>query len=681
MISKILIANRGEIACRVIQTAKAMGIKTVAVYSTADKNALHVSMADEAVCLGPAPSSESYLRGDIIIEKANILGVDAIHPGYGFLSENAEFAALCENNNIIFIGPPTSAITAMGSKSKAKELMQDAGVPLVPGFHGEQQEPSFLQAQANDIGYPVLLKASAGGGGKGMRTVHSDSEFSEALAAAKRESMKSFGDEHMLIEKYLTQPRHVEIQVFCDNHGNAVHLFERDCSVQRRHQKIIEEAPAPNFPSETRALMGETAKKAALAIGYRGAGTVEFLYDSDGKFYFMEMNTRLQVEHPVTECITGLDLVKWQIDIANGKPLPVSQDALSFSGHAIEARIYAEDPDNAFLPSTGRLDVVDLPSGSPSHSPSHAWSYNDGYIRVDTGIKSGDKVSVYYDPMIAKLIAYGEDRHTALAKLDTALQEFRLGPVKTNINYLLKVIRSPAFINADLTTNFIDQQRESLNAPQAVSDAEYLAAFVLASGMANGAFSTKHVKQNDSSVFYRANNFRVNLHHSKEVGLIFNDTKIVAHVSHLAQNTLDINVNGNAQKVMFEREDDVLLITGNDLTHRFAYHINDEAIFIYGNNGRITFELCLPDLGDHDHSDYSDEITAPMNGVIVDVLVAAGDVVAKDQTLVIIEAMKMEQSIKSPRDGVVESCFFNAGDKIDGGATLLALKENTEENA
>jgi len=385
MFTKILIANRGEIACRIIQTAKKMGVKTVAVFSEADRNSLHVSLADEAIHIGPSPSTESYLVSDNIIQAALSSGAQAIHPGYGFLSENADFCRQCDANNLIFIGPPVEAILAMGSKSAAKNIMAKANVPLVPGYHGDDQNPATLKQSADDMGYPVLLKAAAGGGGKGMRAVHHSSEFDQALAAAKREAKNSFNDEIMLVEKYLQQPRHVEIQVFCDQHNNAVHLFERDCSLQRRHQKVIEEAPAPGMTEELRQRMGAAAIRAATAINYQGAGTVEFLLDSSGEFFFMEMNTRLQVEHPVTEMISGQDLVEWQLRVANGEPLPCTQDQLPLKGHAFEARIYAEDPEHDFLPSTGLLTELRSPLETNN-------------VRIDSGVIEGDEVSVFYDP-------------------------------------------------------------------------------------------------------------------------------------------------------------------------------------------------------------------------------------------------------------------------------------------
>jgi 3-methylcrotonyl-CoA carboxylase alpha subunit len=449
MFNKVLIANRGEIACRVMLTARKMGLSTVAVYSDADRDALHVAMADEAVNIGPAPPRESYLDGAKIVEACKATGAEAVHPGYGFLSENADFARLCLENGIVFVGPPPCAIEAMGSKSAAKSIMEKAGVPLVPGYHEADQSPDRLGRAALEIGYPVLLKAVAGGGGKGMRMVSATTEFEEALAAARREAASSFGNDDMLVEKYLPRPRHVEVQVFCDRHGHAVYLFERDCSVQRRHQKVIEEAPAPGMTPELRQRMGEAAVLAARAIDYEGAGTVEFLLDEDGAFYFMEMNTRLQVEHPVTEMITGQDLVEWQFRVASAEPLPLRQDQLEISGHAFEARIYAEDPDNGFLPATGLLTHLQPPRESR-------------HVRVDTGVLQGDEVSVYYDPMIAKLVTWDENRERALARLARALSEYRISGLSTNVSFLYNLATSRPFIDADLNTHFIEQHHELL---------------------------------------------------------------------------------------------------------------------------------------------------------------------------------------------------------------------------
>jgi len=442
MINKLLIANRGEIACRVIKTANAQGIKTVAVYSDADKNALHVQMADEAVYLGPSPSKKSYLRGELIIEKAKELGVDAIHPGYGFLSENAEFANLCAKNNIIFVGPPASAIEAMGSKSAAKHIMEKAGVPLVPGYHGDDQSEAVLKGAADEMGYPVLLKAAAGGGGKGMRQVWSEKEFSQALNAAKRESMASFGDDHMLVEKYLTRPRHVEIQVFCDTHGNGVYLFERDCSVQRRHQKIIEEAPAPNMSQSVREKMGEAAILAAKAINYVGAGTVEFLLDEDDSFYFMEMNTRIQVEHPVTEMVTGVDLIKQQIKMHAGLKYPEYLQDFKLRGHSIECRINAEDPANNFMPFPGEITNFHMPGGKG--------------VRVDTHAYSGYKIPTEYDSMIGKIIVHAKNREQAIIRMYRALQETIISGPKTTIPYQMAIMENEIFKSGNFDTSFLE---------------------------------------------------------------------------------------------------------------------------------------------------------------------------------------------------------------------------------
>ena len=452
MFDKILIANRGEIACRIIETAQKMGIRCVALYSDADKNARHVAMADEAFHIGPSPAKDSYLRMDKILAAAKASGAQAIHPGYGFMSENVEFAQACQDQGVVFIGPPVGAIDAMGSKSAAKDIMTDAGVPLVPGYHGDNQDPAFLKQQSAQIGYPQLLKAAYGGGGKGMRVVWNLNEFDTALKATKREAMAGFGNDKMLIERYLTKPRHVEIQVFADSHGNCIYLSERDCSIQRRHQKVIEEAPAPNMPAALKVAMGEAAVAAAKAIDYEGAGTVEFLYDEDGSFYFMEMNTRLQVEHPVTEMITGQDLVAWQLKVANGEVLPLTQEQVTVNGHSLEVRIYAEDPDNEFLPATGQLDYLRQPQ--PSR-----------HVRVDTGVRQDDEVSSFYDPMIAKLIVWDETRELAIARMLRALDDYRISGLKTNLGFLTNLVAAQPFKDAELDTGFIEKHHDLLFSP------------------------------------------------------------------------------------------------------------------------------------------------------------------------------------------------------------------------
>lgn len=449
MLNKILIANRGEIACRIARTAKKMGIQTVSVYSDADSEALHVRQTDESVCIGPASARESYLNIERILEAAKQTGAQAIHPGYGFLSENAEFARRCAEENLIFIGPPVAALQAMGAKSDAKALMAAASVPLVPGYHGEQQDPDFLAKQAESIGYPILIKASAGGGGKGMRRVDTPAEFDAALKACKREAQKAFGDDIVLLEKYILQPRHIEIQIFADHHGNTVHLFERDCSVQRRHQKVLEEAPAPHMTAEQRHAMGQAAIQAAKAVGYTNAGTVEFIVEPSGNFYFMEMNTRLQVEHPVTEMITGLDLVEWQLRVARNEPLPCMQDELTLNGHAVEARVYAENPAKHFFPSTGLITTLVLPQNMEG-------------VRVDTGIQQGDTITPYYDPMLAKIIAWGKDRTQAIDRLIQALQASQIEGISTNIRFLERVANCESFRQADLDTSLIEREHDYL---------------------------------------------------------------------------------------------------------------------------------------------------------------------------------------------------------------------------
>ena len=668
MINKLLIANRGEIACRVIKTANAQGIKTVAVYSDADKNALHVQMADEAVYLGPSPSKESYLRGELIIEKSKELGVDAIHPGYGFLSENAEFANLCAENNIIFVGPPASAIEAMGSKSAAKSIMEKAGVPLVPGYHGDEQSEAVLKAAADEMGYPVLLKAAAGGGGKGMRQVWSEKEFSQALNAAKRESMASFGDDHMLVEKYLTRPRHVEIQVFCDTHGNGVYLFERDCSVQRRHQKIIEEAPAPNMSQSVREKMGEAAILAAKAINYVGAGTVEFLLDEDDSFYFMEMNTRLQVEHPVTEMITQEDLVHWQLTIAEGKPLPKQQSELTLTGHAFEARIYAEEPNNEFLPSTGTLCLLRTPK-------------ENNVVRVDTGVVEGDEVSVFYDPMIAKLVVWGENREIALKRLISALGDYYIDGVSTNIDFLKRVAFHPAFVAAELTTTFIEKHNDSLFAPVASASKDTHANIPT---MALLSLLTRKVALNNKtpSVWSTAGAWRSNGIHQETLTLLCDQEEIGVEVKHLqygSEPAWEVTVDNKAFKVSGKIINNTLEATVNGYKSTFSFSDNDGVFTLFNKDTHAMFSVVLASLGD-DNSDGDDaNFSAPMNGTIVAHLVEKGQQVKKGDPILVMEAMKMEHSIIAPHDGSVEEFYFNPGELVDGGATLLAF--STKEAA
>ena len=688
MIKKLLIANRGEIACRVMRTAKAMGIQTVAVYSDADAKALHVLQADEAVYLGPAPSKDSYLRGTAIIEYAKQLGVDAIHPGYGFLSENAEFAKACAAHNIIFVGPPASAIEAMGSKSAAKKIMEAAGVPLVPGYHGDDQDEATLKQASDAMGYPVLLKAAAGGGGKGMRQVWKESEFSAALSAAKRESMASFGDEHMLVEKYLTRPRHVEIQVFCDTHGNGVYLFERDCSVQRRHQKVIEEAPAPNFPANVRQKMGEAALQAAKAINYVGAGTVEFLYDEDGSFYFMEMNTRLQVEHPVTEMITGEDLVRWQLDVAEGKTLPKAQSELTLTGHAFEARIYAEDPSNDFLPASGTLSLIKTPMLSMSSSSQHSQTLSEtptlfsmdstSSIRIDTGVQQGDNISVYYDPMISKLVVWGENREAALKQLVSALKQYHIDGVTTNIDFLVDVASSKPFSKAELTTTFIEKHADTLFDKKNTSVGDELPAIALLSVLLRGQANTNSDLL--PSPWGIIGSWRPNMRYQESLSIMLNNEVQKLTIKHLLEPGNTLNQNGISLKVTTDNENvevsgfldgESLIVAANGVTRTYHYSQSEGQIGIFGQNSHCHFKIVTPDLGDDDDANNGASLDAPMNGTVVAHLVEVGASVKKDAPLLIMEAMKMEHSITAPRDGVVRGYFYQPGELVDGGSVLI----------
>ena len=664
MFNKLLIANRGEIACRVIKTAKKMGIQTVAVYSDADENALHVQMADEAVHIGGSAARDSYLLADRIIEKAKALGVDAIHPGYGFLSENSVFAENCAANNITFVGPPSSAIDAMGSKSKAKQIMEQAGVPLVPGYHGDDQSAANLKKTSDDIGYPVVLKAAAGGGGKGMRQVFSADEFDQALAAAKREAQSSFGDDIMLVEKYLTQPRHVEIQVFCDNHGDSVYLFERDCSLQRRHQKVIEEAPAPGLPDNVRVAMGEAAVKAAEAIGYRGAGTVEFLYNGGEEFYFMEMNTRLQVEHPVTEMITGQDLVEWQLRVANNEALPLKQNELRVTGHSFEARIYAEDADKDFLPATGTLKFLLPPEDSDN-------------VRVDTGVRRGDEVSVFYDPMIAKLIVWDEDRNKALKRLTQALSEFRIGGMTTNLEFLYNLASVEPFKACELDTHFIEKHHELIfrESSSDINNDLNLAA-LLTVLQQEAEFVSNPLDA--TSPWNEADSWRLNEIHKQSLSLKLHDKDYELSVvkEPRVANQYSVTLDGNDIVSQAYIENGVLTVVtdGHRANYRIASYDDDgkQVNALFGQKYALQFSVNQPDLGDA-QDDSNGGLTAPMNGTLVTLMVEAGASVTKDQPMLIMEAMKMEHTIKAPADGTVDEFFFKPGDLVDGGAELLAF--------
>ena len=664
MFNKILIANRGEIACRVIKTARRMGVATVAVYSDADRDALHVRLADEAIHIGAAPARESYLLADRILEAALATNADAVHPGYGFLSENAGFARACAEKGVVFIGPPTAAIEAMGSKSAAKRIMEEAKVPLVPGYHGDDQDPALLRGSAEDMGYPVLLKATAGGGGKGMRQVWSAAEFDEALAAAKRESMASFGDDTMLVEKYLTKPRHVEFQVFCDNLGNGIYLAERDCSVQRRHQKVIEEAPAPGMSDSLRQAMGDTAVKAAQAIDYRGAGTVEFLLDEDGSFYFMEMNTRLQVEHPVTEMITGQDLVEWQLLVASGQPLPLTQDAVRINGHAVEARVYAEDPDNDFLPVTGTLAFLQPPEES-------------AHVRVDTGVRQGDEVSVYYDPMIAKLIVWDESRERALQRLASALAEYRIGGTVTNLDFLYNLATSRPFVEAELDTGFIEKHSELIfhDRHQDLERELPLAALAL----------LLHKQQQGGprscldpwSPWQASNAWRLNEPHAHRLTLHCHGQDHEVRVEQQG-GAYVVSAVGRETRLQGELQGDTLHLDTEGHRQRGTLARTHDGFTLYLPEGACHFHEVLPDTGEADAAGANAGLAAPMNGTIVALLVDVGSAVEADTPLLVMEAMKMEHTIRAPAAGQVEAFYYQPGDLVDGGAELLDFTPQEE---
>ncbi|TLU65205.1 acetyl/propionyl/methylcrotonyl-CoA carboxylase subunit alpha [Thalassotalea litorea] len=668
MFNKILIANRGEIACRVIATARKMGIKTVAVYSDADRQAMHVTLADEAIYIGAAPAKDSYLQPQKVIDAAIKTNAQAIHPGYGFLSENAEFCRLCQSHNIAFIGPPVAAIEAMGSKSAAKAIMEKANVPLVPGYHGDDQSEDLIKQHADAMGYPVLLKAAAGGGGKGMRQVWHEEEFSNALAAAKRESLAAFNDDIMLVEKYLTQPRHIEIQVFCDDFDNAVYLFERDCSVQRRHQKVIEEAPAPGLSEAVREKMGQAAIAAAKAIGYRGAGTVEFLYERDGSFYFMEMNTRLQVEHPVTEMITGQDLVEWQLRVAAGEALPVKQNALRINGHAFEARIYAEDPKQDFLPATGTLNFLKAPA-------------ENDHVRVDTGVRQGDEVSVYYDPMIAKLIVWDEDRDKALARLRQALKHYQIQGVTTNIDFLYNVASNPAFAQADVDTSFIDTHQSHLfNEHVGEIDAllPFAATYVLLKQKrCNQLLSSTN---DPYSPWHNNNAWRANEKNLHRILLNIQSQSFEVEVEERREGDQQyylVKCQAQTYDVQGQLLDDRLLITVNG--HRRQLVVADQGLSFtlffdqLGEQGALTCTQVMNDYNDANDDSSDNGLQAPMNGTLIATLVDIDETVTKGQALMIMEAMKMEHTIVAPSDGKVIEFYYHNGDMVDGGSPLLAF--------
>jgi len=669
MFDKILIANRGEIACRVAATARRLGVRTVAVYSDADAGSRHVAFADEAVRIGPPPARDSYLQGAVIIAAAQAHGAQAIHPGYGFLSENEGFARTVADAGLVFIGPPPRALAAMGSKSEAKSLMEAASVPLVPGYHGAGQDPAKLAAEAARIGYPVLIKAVMGGGGKGMRIVARGEEFADALASCKREAAASFGDDRVLVEKYLLRPRHVEVQVFADTHGSCLYLFERDCSVQRRHQKVIEEAPAPGMSAERRRAMGEAAVAAARAVGYVGAGTVEFIVDADGTFFFMEMNTRLQVEHPVTEMITGHDLVEWQLRVAAGERLPVTQQQLAIHGHAIEARVYAENPDKGFLPAIGRLSHMSTPAAVEFRRNLDDNGLHDpAAVRIDSGVRRGDSISPHYDPMIAKLIVWGADRAQAIARMRAALAEFHIVGLANNVDFLGRLMDNPAFVAASLDTGLIERERERLfclesRVPEdmlAASCARVLADEASAAGSRRDPFDAR-------------SGWRLNYTYTRTL------TLASAHGVHDV--LLDYGRDGwryrhgghDAPLAIVAHEGSRLRLRFGDrqLSADVVRDGDDLHVFSGGRHRTLRLVDVIAHAGEHDGD--AAGLVAPMPGKVIAVHVAAGSRVRKGAPLLVMEAMKMEHTIVAPDDGTVDAVLYGAGEQVAEGAPLVTF--------
>ena len=668
MFEKILIANRGEISCRVMRTCRRLAIRTVAVHSSIDAHALHVEQADEAYLIGGPRPSESYLRGDKIIEVARACGAQAIHPGYGFLSENEDFARAVEAAGLVFIGPTPEAIEKMGLKDRAKAIMEKAGVPVVPGYHGENQDAKFLRVEAKKVGFPLLVKAVAGGGGKGMRLVTKDAEFDEQLASARREAKSAFGNEAVLLERFVQGPHHIEFQVFGDTHGNYVHLFERECSIQRRHQKVLEETPSPFLDDDMRARMGEAAVAAARAIAYRGAGTIEFIAGADRKFFFMEMNTRLQVEHPVTEMITGEDLVEWQLRVAAGEPLPLKQAEITSGGHAIEVRLCAENPANNFLPETGRIGVLRTPQEI------------DEVVRLDTGVREGDEVSVFYDPMIAKLIVWGDDRNEAARRMQSALAETALLGVKTNLAFLERVVKHPAFLAGDTDTAFIERHSAELLPENAEVPAEALVAAAarvfldeqeaIASAPPSPWNDTRGWRLNQPAMR------RMELRSPSHLGEGRGEGQTYTLDAEMRPGHAYIVIGGEKHHVALNpREGDRLQIALDGETYFARVARLGDRLSATTPRGRHDVELVDPFHYEPADSLPDARLTALMPGRVVKVMAAAGDSVKKGQALMILEAMKMEHTIVSPRDGVIERVAFAENQLVPADAVLFAFRE------
>ncbi len=666
MFQKILIANRGEIACRVIATSRRLGIRTVAVYSDADANAKHVHMADEAYRIGPAPVAESYLLAQNIIKVAKASGAQAIHPGYGFLSENPDFVEAVESAGIVFIGPGSAAISAMGLKDAAKDLMSQAGVPVVPGYHGDNQDPKFLAEQAEKIGYPVLIKARAGGGGKGMRLVTEANTFQESLQSAQREATASFGDGVCLIEKYVTEPRHIEMQIFGDIHGNVVHFFERDCSLQRRHQKVIEEAPAPNMPEGVRSAMGKAAIDAAKAIGYAGAGTVEFIVDgSDGlkedAFWFMEMNTRLQVEHPVSEAISGFDFVELQLRIAAGESLPIQQSDLKINGWSFEARLYAEDVPGGFLPATGQLERLRFPEGV---------EFTTGPLRIDSGVQEGDAVTPYYDPMIAKIIVHGADRRAALNALGVALDNCQIDGLVTNLDFLGALTRHREFAKGQVDTDLIARDIRLLTQEAAPSDLAIGIAAIVSLGLLQEYDTQEPWNSLVGWQQWGETRYRTKLHR--------NDETIAVEVAQVAPNDFRAQFDGRGVGFTARRHGaNSAVVFGADRRFSLEFHQTAGRIALFLDGRTFHFETPADNYDSDDSGESSDRVIAPMPGAIASLSVSAGDSVSIDDRLIVIEAMKMEHALVAARDGVVADVLVAEGDQVEVGDVLISLKSCT----
>jgi 3-methylcrotonyl-CoA carboxylase alpha subunit len=667
MFNKILIANRGEISCRIAATASQLSIRTVAVYSDYDATARHVLACDEAIHIGGATPTESYLRIEPIIHAAQQTGAQAVHPGYGFLAEREDFARACVQAGLTFIGPPASVIRIMGHKSAAKELMAKAGIAVVPGYHGERQDPAYLRSQAEAIGYPVLLKANAGGGGKGMRIVAKPDDFEETLAACRRESMNSFGDDSILIEKYLTRPRHIEVQLFADTHGNCVHLFERDCSVQRRHQKVIEETPAPRVTEAERRMLGETAVAVARAVGYVGAGTVEFIVDQDSRFYFLEMNTRLQVEHPVTEMITGQDLVAWQLHVAAGDRLPLLQDQLTFSGHAIEARIYAENPDQHFLPSTGKLRVLRIPRAiefevnPPLNSP---------MVRVDSGVREGDIISPYYDPMIAKLIVWGRDRPEAVSCLQQALDNFIGLGLQTNLAFLKRLVSSSVFAGATFDAALLEREPNWWSTPLLPIGFTSIA-LATAALLRQEAISAPAEASDPYSPWARRSGWRLNGQYARPLRWTAGNQIVEAVLTYRRDGVFLASDGASSPFAIVEQRDEYFVISAGrrKIVGRVFMHDYTCDVIEDGRHVALHWIDPLAQLSQVDTSE--GRLTAPMPGKILAVLVTNGQPVSKGTPLIVLEAMKMEHTIEALADGVIDEVLFQVGDQVAEGTQLL----------